>query len=304
MKYWILAIVVIIGCTSESSQFLDSEIQDPIIMDTSETGVENISMDEDVNDFIIDLDDLCKKGLRDPDCQSYCLINQEECNNWCTDNQRLCEIHDDSEDQDTLQEAPAKCPPIIQQNPVNIRLATSILYPGQERGGHYKAHGGFRFDDSGNEITVSIAMDGQIISGSRYIEGGHVQYLFDIKNKCNVVHRFDHLLELTPKFAEIAEQFRPAVEDDSRTTNIDPVKVEVGEIIATSVGVKNNVFLDFGVYDLNNKNKASQDPVWEAEYGNHQTSYALCWLDLLPEGSDYVKGLPGSGQKGKTSDYC
>ena len=49
------------------------------------------------------------------------------------------------------------CPdPFVFQLPIDINKATSVLYPGQIRGGDYKAHGGFRFDKSlPNEITVT-----------------------------------------------------------------------------------------------------------------------------------------------------
>src|SRR5690349_11122272 len=50
------------------------------------------------------------------------------------------------------QTAPA-CPeqPILRM-PADISKVTAILYPGQTRGGNYKPHGGFRFDNSDNNI--------------------------------------------------------------------------------------------------------------------------------------------------------
>lgn len=190
----------------------------------------------------------------------------------------------------------------INQSPVDISLVTSILYPGQIRGNDYKAHGGFRFDESDNEdINIRSPVDGIIVRASRYIENNEVQYLFDIMGNCGVEHRFDHLRKLSPKLQQIADTLPPAKEDDSRTANVENVKVSAGELLATSVGLSNNVFVDWGVYDLNNKNKASENSQWEAEFGNHQTSYAICWLELLPEN---IRDLPGSGESGKTSDYC
>ncbi len=205
---------------------------------------------------------------------------------------------------------PPACPePFVLQTPVDINLATSILYPGQVRGGNYKAHGGFRFDRSNNnDITVKAPLDGMLVRGSRYIEGEEIQYMFDIINPCGIMVRFDHLLTLSPKFAEAAEQLRPATVDDSRTTDISPIQIKTGDVIAMAVGLKKtgNVGVDFGVYDLRQKNKAAQNPAWLREHGGEQAAYALCWLDLLPAAdSTKAKSLPGGdSSNGKKSDYC
>lgn len=199
--------------------------------------------------------------------------------------------------------------PLALQTPVDINLATSILYPGQMRGGQYKAHGGFRFDHSKNDdITVKSPWDGLLVRGSRYIEQGEIQYLFDIINPCGIMFRFDHLLKLSPKFAEAAEYLRQPVVDDSRTTNIGPIQIKAGEVIATAVGFKKtgNVGVDWGVYDLRQKNQASKNPEWLLQHQGEQAPYALCWFDFLPpKDSTKVKSLPGGDViSGKQSDYC
>ena len=140
------------------------------------------------------------------------------------------------------------CPdPLILQTPIDINKVTSILYPGQERGGDFKPHGGFRFDNSKNdEIEVKAPMDAVLSDASRYIEQGEVQYLFDFQNSCGIRYRFNHLLVLTPKFAKIVEGLPKPKEGDSRTTHIEEeVSVSEREVIATSVGlIKNsNVFV-------------------------------------------------------------
>lgn len=202
---------------------------------------------------------------------------------------------------------PSCSAPLTLQTPVDINLATSLIYPGQVRGGHYKAHGGFRFDNSNaDDIIVHAPLGGLVVSGSRYFEQGELQYMFDVIHPCGMMYRFDHLYTLSPKFAAIAEEFRQPVEGDSRGTKVNPVSVEADEIIATAVGLKSNknVFVDWGVYDLRQKNKAAQDPAWLAEHSGDQAPYALCWLDMLSPGDvAIVKRLPGSGET-KQSDYC
>ena len=194
--------------------------------------------------------------------------------------------------------APACPDPLVLQTPVDLSKVTSILYPGQERGGDFKPHGGFRFDNAkNNDIEVRIPMDAYITDGVRYIEMEEVQYMFDFQNDCGVRYRFDHLLVLSPKLAEIAEGLPEAKVDDSRTTHINKqIKVTANEVIATAVGLRNNnnVFVDFGVYDMRGK-------IFSSPRDN-----AVCWFDLLPpEDSAKVKSLPpGDFISGSKSTLC
>lgn len=202
------------------------------------------------------------------------------------------------------------CPdPLVLDTPVDLSLATSVLYPGQLRGGNYKAHGGFRFDHSQNSaIKVIAPLDGNVVEGSRYIEDGTVQYLFDVINSCGIMYRFDHLLTLSPAFQKIADTFPEPVKDDSRTTYLShPVKVKQGDVIATAVGMNGNTFVDWGVYDLRQRNAASQDPSWlQKQDSSYLAPYAVCWFDLLSaQDSQRVWALPaGDETSGDTSDFC
>ena len=221
------------------------------------------------------------------------------------------------------------CPkPFVFRMPIDISKVTSILYPGQIRGGNYKAHGGFRFDTSRpNEITVTAPYDAEVIDGARYPVNGEVQYTFDFAHPCGIRYRFGHLLTLSPKFQAIAEKFPLPKGLDSRTTEVSPpIKVKQGEIIATAVGLTKggdsvfggfNTFVDWGVYDYRQKNEASQNPNWASAhaledsdwtkyYNSDIYQYAVCWFDWI-SAEDKVKvlALPSSdGQSGKSSDYC
>jgi len=201
-----------------------------------------------------------------------------------------------------------ECPAMI--SPVDVSLATSILYPGQTRGNDYKAHGGFRFDNSKNEdITVKSPYDASVSTASRYIQSGEVQYLIEFQTDCGLNFRFDHLKTLSPKLQAMMEQLPKAKVDDSRTSSPNTaVDVTAGETIATAVGFAAgpNVSVDFGVYDKTKRNQASQDATWAAEHEAEQDQdwYGICWFDLLPAAdAAIVKALPGSGGS-KISDYC
>ena len=200
------------------------------------------------------------------------------------------------------------CPTPLIQTPVDLSKVTSILYPGQERGGNYKAHGGFGFDNAtDNLVTVTIPLNGKVNRVVRYREMGEIQYLFEFDGDCGVSFRFDHLRKLTPKFEAIVNAF--PIKEDTRTDLVSPpVAVKVGEVIATEVGFLKNVSVDFGVYDMRQKNEASKDPAWASAHSQYPAdSYGICWLNSLPQADSLVvKALPSrdGSKSGQTSDYC
>ena len=203
--------------------------------------------------------------------------------------------------------------PIQIPAPVALDNVTHILYPGQARGGDYKPHGGFRFDNAAsNDVEVRAVMSAHVFRGSRYMEVGEVQYMFEFINDCGIMYRFDHLLTLTSKFADIAAVLPEVVEGDSRTQLITPsITVDEGETIATEVGFRGskgapNVFFDFGLYDLRGKNSAATDPAWSAEHAQELDPYGLCWLDNFSSpDAQLIKALPaGDSRSGSKSDYC
>ena len=207
---------------------------------------------------------------------------------------------------------PPACPsPLTFTTPVDLLRATSVLYPGQIRGNDYKPHGGLRFDAVGEtgDVVVAAPMDGSVYRGARYLEGGELQYSFDFIHDCGILHRFDHVRELAPLLQQIASAFPPAVEGDSRTTPVAPGQmVRAGETLASGIGLPatSNFFVDWGVYDLRQRNPSSQDPGWLAAHPGELAPYAICWFDnLSPNDAAIVRSLPpGSGESGALSDYC
>ena len=210
----------------------------------------------------------------------------------------------------------ANCEQISMQAPAELSKITTILYPGQIRGGYYKAHGGFRFDTAQtNDVTVVAPMAATVYEGSRYIEMGEVQYMFDFSAACDVDYRLDHLKTLSPKLQAAAEKLPAAKEGDSRTSRVSGVKVEAGEVLANEVGytkrpdsAEPNVFFDLGVYDRRQQNEKSRDSAWAKMHEREKrlAYYAVCWFDFLPTAdAALIRSLPaGDSQSGKTSDFC
>ncbi len=207
---------------------------------------------------------------------------------------------------------PACANPLKILSPVDLAKVTSILYPGQSRGGDYKAHGGFAFDNNPDQtIEVVAPLTGMAVRGSRYLENGEIQYAFDVISSCGIMYRFDHLLTLSAKFQALANML-PAASESSVTTNFNPsVVITEGEKVAIEVGLtkpNKNVFIDFGVYDMRSFNKISSDSAWAAQHpgGKELIWHAICWFDLLDAQSAVtVRNLPSrDGTSGKTSDFC
>lgn len=208
---------------------------------------------------------------------------------------------------------PPECPaqPMMKM-PADITKVTGILYPGQTRGGNYKPHGGFRFDNSANaDIKVTAPIDGFIVRGGSYIAEGEIQYTFDIMNNCGVMYRVGHFRALPESLQKIADTWPEPKEGDSRTEQVNPaVYVKQGTTLATSVGIiKNrNTFFDWGVYDYRQQNESSKSTAYQQLHAQDKelSWHAVCWFDWLPNSdAAKVKSLPaGDPASGKTSDYC
>lgn len=207
---------------------------------------------------------------------------------------------------------PPTCPePFTFPAPADVSLTTGVLYPGQIRGGDYKAHGGFRFDKlRTNDIEVRTPFDGRLFMAARHTtESNEIQYVLYFVNDCGFMFKFDHLLEITPKFMELIKDVHLAGNNDTRTTQISPtVFIPKGELVATKVGLKNNTFFDFGVYDLRKPNGVTYSTYMLTRFPNiyEHGGHAICWLENLEEPDrTTIKSLPGAdGNMGKKSDYC
>lgn len=196
--------------------------------------------------------------------------------------------------------------------PADVSKVTSVLYPGQTRGGNYKPHGGFRFDNStDNVVTVSAPIDGYLVRGGSYIAEGEVQYTFDAMNNCGVMYRVGHLRELPADLKKIADTW-PAPNAGSATQSINPpVLVKQGAVLGTKVGLLNahNTFFDWGVYDYRQANEVSKTAAYQAAHpdGKELAWHAVCWLDGWLPTTDQAKltALPaGDPTSAKHSDYC
>ena len=212
-------------------------------------------------------------------------------------------------------QAPACPDPILQISPVDIALATEILYPGQYRGGDYKAHGGFRLQTGA--AAIKLPFDARIVGANRYIETVPgtdqrvLQYLLTFEHECGVQVRFDHLYTLTPAIQAVMDTTPEAKLDDTRSQPLENgPSFTAGTVIATAVGMPEigNTGFDFGLYDLRTPNEISKNPTWAALHENYssQAYYGRCWIDYLsePVKQRALQILPLATDDRGASDYC
>lgn len=202
------------------------------------------------------------------------------------------------------------CPePLILTTPVDITKLAGILYPGQVRGPEFKVHGAFRFKEGfAHDSVVRVPFDAYVKRGHHFISNGEDQYAFEFQSPCGIAYHFGHLRVLSPKFAEIIANLPPPDENSQYASLLKPIKVTIGEVVATEVGYANdlNVFVDWGVRDLRQKNSVTLRSEW-SQFSDQLDQYAICWLDYIPpDDSETLRALHSTGDHewGNKSDFC
>lgn len=204
---------------------------------------------------------------------------------------------------------PPDCPrnPIL-KTPVKASLVTSVLYPGQIRGGEYKVHGGFRFDGfPNNNVTVMMPIEAQLVRAGRFRLLGEMQYHFEFTAPCGLHFWFGHILKPSPKLKAIVDKLPIPPDNTTKFKDYEhPVTLKLGEVVATAVGFKKdtNVFFDFGLLNIRHPNAESK---FRKYYLLPQFDrYAACMFNFFkPADAAYLKQLPaGDSTSGKKSIYC
>ena len=210
------------------------------------------------------------------------------------------------------------CGNVRMQPPAQVAALDGWLPPGRlnESARYYKAHGGLRFADPSANGKVVAAVDGYVVRGAAYREnrdgqmngpGSSVQYLVDIQHPCGFLVRYDHLRTLSPALQRIFDRSIP-VGEDSRTTNVKPVKISKGQVLATAVSVPDLPSprqFDFGVYDLRRQQQSLHSGAWLADHGSgaELADFAVCWPRLMGSTGVQIAALPNIAPQDGT-DIC
>lgn len=196
----------------------------------------------------------------------------------------------------------------------NFASAISKDQPGQTRGGSYKPHGTIRWSNQVYvaDIEVRAPFDGVIVTAWHYLVDGQYQFGINLVSPCGFMIRLGHLNSAGPKVASVLSKLSPAIENDSRETNLQaPVVLVKGDVIATAVGIPAGradsvgTFVDFALLDLRSANQGSISSASSAADVKY-SHYAVCWYEGQYLGSgDRAKASALVYSNGDSaSDYC
>ena len=212
--------------------------------------------------------------------------------------------------------SPVACGPLeelFHKFPINLSILTQFARPGRATtmGNEpiYIAHGALRADNTPhNQISVQFPAAGfSLYAANRrienYIDSTEEQVKLEFIHPCGVLIRLDHLAQMTERWSNIIKDV--PVTSNSRVTFFPQQTyfVTEGEVIANGIGHASNTYLDFGVYDLRQKNKIANYIAedWPAYKGS--ADHGVCWPSLFNiEIESLLYSLPAGAVA--TSDFC
>ena len=213
---------------------------------------------------------------------------------------------------------PPPCEPfgeVFSVFPIATNLLTQFARPGRTGYANadgtepiYIAHGALRADNSQyDQINVRFPAKGfSLYAANRRVEetiSNEEQVKLLFHHPCGIQVWIDHLAKPTDKWASVIEDV--PVTTSSRITFMPAGahQVEAGEVLASGIGHDNNTYLDFGVYDLRNKNDVAEMITNEWPDYRSTGDYAICWSTFFgPDTQQLLEALPAGAVD--TSDYC
>ena len=205
-------------------------------------------------------------------------------------------------------------PTIADGSFANFGTAISKDQPGQIRGGSYKPHGTIRWSNQVYVpgIDIRAPFDGVIVAAWHYLVEGQYQFGVNFVSPCGFMIRIGHLNSAGPKVASILSKLSPAMENDSRESNLQsPVALVKGDVIATAVGIPSGradsvgSFVDFALLDLRSANQRSLSSAAAASDVKY-SRYAVCWYEgqYLGNGDKAKASALAYSNGDSASDYC
>ncbi len=152
-----------------------------------------------------------------------------------------------------------------------------IAPPGYIIGGHFKTHSYINFLPTTVDVRAPVTM--VLTQGAKYTqENDKVQYTVQFNGPCDLVIMFDHL---SNPVDSIARQFSEPPQTDTKSKQLEPIRFEVGEVVATTDGNGLQRQFDFGVYDLSIKSEVVKLPEFSQWSDDPSLKYqhAVCPYD-------------------------
>jgi hypothetical protein len=210
---------------------------------------------------------------------------------------------------------PPPCKPfaeVFSVFPIDTNLLTQFARPGRTGADGatpiYIAHGALRADNAQyDQIDVRFPAEGfSLYAANRRFEetiSNEEQVKLLFHHPCGIQVWIDHLAKPTDRWASIIEDV--PITTSSRITFMPAGthQVQAGEVLANGIGHEHHTYLDFGVYDLRNKNSAAE--MISNEWPEYRSTgdYAICWSTFFgPDTEQLLEGLPAGAVD--TSDYC
>ena len=212
---------------------------------------------------------------------------------------------------------PPKCGPLedmFDVFPLDIAVVDEFTPPGRPGGdgSYYISHGHLRSHNTPHDqITVKFPAEGfSLYAASRRLQDYSVhgktstdeeQVKLHFHHPCGIKIMIDHIAQITDRWSEITASV-PVLVNDSRETFMPDGQylVESGEVLGYAIGHSTNTYLDFGVYDLREKNNVSE--IMERDFPQYAAtaSHGICWANLF--GAETQKLLEGKAVS--SSDFC
>ena len=210
---------------------------------------------------------------------------------------------------------PPPCEPfeeIFSVFPIDANFLTQFARPGRTGADGatpiYIAHGALRADNSQyDQISVKFPAEGfSLYAANRRFEEAisneeQVKLLFH--HPCGIQVWIDHLAKVTDRWASVIKDV--PITKSSRITFMPAgtYQVQAGEELAKGIGHEYSTYLDFGVYDLRNKNSIAEMIANEWPDYRSTADYAICWSTFFgPATEQLLEALPAGAVD--TSDYC
>ncbi|MBI4167876.1 MAG: hypothetical protein HY515_02870 [Candidatus Aenigmarchaeota archaeon] len=150
------------------------------------------------------------------------------------------------------------------------------------------------------KVPFYLPVDGKLVAGTKYTEGGELNYLFFFDVSCEVEIKFDHIKE---PIKLIGDMFpNPPKVEDTRTDYLPKTQFKAGDLIGYTTGTPQAKNWDFGVY---NKDKLNH---LNGKQGYEELDWrAGCPYDYFPSDKKnfyYSLFVSVTGSGAPPTDFC
>ncbi|MBI3413459.1 MAG: hypothetical protein HY051_05270 [Candidatus Aenigmarchaeota archaeon] len=150
------------------------------------------------------------------------------------------------------------------------------------------------------KVPVYVPVGAKLVAGTKYMEGGELNYLFFFDVSCEIEIKFDHLEE---PIKLIGDMFpNPPKIEDTRTDYLPATQFKAGDLIGYTTGTPAAKNWDFGVYSKVKSNHLAGKAGYE-----EMDTRAVCPYDYFTGGKKefyYSLFVSKTGDGAPPTDFC